>query len=748
YSKAVSVPQVVSTAGDNVQLDDRIYSPPPTITRGGDIAAGKPVTISATMVDGYTAYQWEIAERTTTITPEGGEGGLAPWRIDVYTGWNILDTSVVASGTHSIHLVMPEFKPQIITLLRHFRPTAASRLQFFSRLGWASTVQTARVQVSEDDGASWIDLWSQNGTGSAGEAAFTLRQVDLSAYAGRRIMLRFAYDPYTSGSYFPQTDVGVGWYIDDITLTNAEELINARTVQTPGDRYTWTPTATGSFTLRARARVAGGGFTRWGTGRDLVVAQQPGGNGVISGVVMSNSATPGDLYALVATDAGLQHIVAMAPVDPTSGGYRVTGLIDGAYHLAAIVDVNRNGAYDAGEPMARLPAKVTISGGNAVSAADLTVERYRVHAWSGHGQAPASAGSGHPWNNNPYWVQLEVDDPYQWADSVVVTGDGIGSSLMLVYDPYQGRWSSSPQPGNVLFGQSAPTVPLHYNFVITDAYGQHTIGDSVGFFVQNMVTGVLPADGSVVSATPQFSWTGVADAGASYGIALRDGYGQTVWSVSGLTQNGYAYTGPALTSGARYDYIVSVCLPDGLDCNLSEVAQRFTYQPGGGSVGQRYTLQAGWNLISFPMDPGPNGIADFIAAVRQAGGAVASIWAYDPTRAGSPWRSFVVAAPAVADLTSIQAGVGYWVRLTRGASVTLSGSKPATNAPVLHSGWNLIGVDAPVGDLSTWLGGLGASSVWSFDGRWWSSYRQGVPVFLNSLQRLDAGVGYYLWLAP
>jgi len=324
----------------------------------------------------------------------------------------------------------------------------------------------------------------------------------------------------------------------------------------------------------------------------------------------------------------------------------------------------------------------------------------------------------------------------------VVTGDGITASLPLTYDPYAGSWT-----GEVLFGTAAPTtLPLNYTFTIVDAYGQHVLGDAVGAFVQNFATNIQPADGGVTTGALTFSWTGLPDAGTTYGIQLLDTYGSMIWSVEGLTVNSYAYAGPSLPDGS-YAFNLTACVPDGADCNVSMAIQTFTYQAAAGAqtVSRTYTLQAGWNLISFPMDLGVSGITDFINAVAQSGAQVESIWSYDPAKGGSPWRSYVAAAPNLADLTALSPGVGYWVKLTQGATVTLTGKAPAAQAPTLAAGWNLVGVEAPVTDVAGWLTGKGAAAVWGFDGQLWRSFKLGMPAFLNGLPQLDAGAGYYVW---
>jgi hypothetical protein len=72
-------------------------------------------------------------------------------------------------------------------------------------------VDQARLVVATEDGGyeDWTTVWEKDGISDD----FTLAEADLSAYAGQRIQLRFAFD-----SVDDQGNTGAGWFIDDVWL--------------------------------------------------------------------------------------------------------------------------------------------------------------------------------------------------------------------------------------------------------------------------------------------------------------------------------------------------------------------------------------------------------------------------------------------------------------------------------------------------------------------------------------------------
>ena len=133
-------------------------------------------------------------------------------------------------------------------------------MSFRSRLGWATKTQFAKVQVSTDGGLNWLDVFSQAGTGSGGETDFQLRQVSLSAYAGKPIRLRFNYTMDTGSSAFYQTGDGFGWVVDDVAFSRMGELSKPTISRAKTNSLLFQPKVDGIYHLSVRPVISGKPF--------------------------------------------------------------------------------------------------------------------------------------------------------------------------------------------------------------------------------------------------------------------------------------------------------------------------------------------------------------------------------------------------------------------------------------------------------------------------------------------------------
>lgn len=212
-------------------------------------------------VPGATDYQWRALRAEPYALEDGAEQGAGRFTVAISSGYEVIASSPVASGAAAFHLAHTQSANQTLTLNELVVPGNQAALRFDSRFALATTGQVALVEVSGDDGKSWNEVYRQAGGGN--EKAFQPRAVSLAPYAGQAIKLRFRY-AHESGSYYPQGTSGIGWYIDNISLTGTERVSDSGTPTATGaDGFDFRPTSAGTRLLQARPGMYGQ-FAAWG----------------------------------------------------------------------------------------------------------------------------------------------------------------------------------------------------------------------------------------------------------------------------------------------------------------------------------------------------------------------------------------------------------------------------------------------------------------------------------------------------
>ena len=242
-------------------------------------AVGQGNAYSFAEVEGASGYQWRASRRQAFSLLDGAENGTTSFHVNASTGsYSVVTDGPVAAGSHSFHLAHPQPPvSQSLTLRQTFVPRADTVLTFRSQLGWASAKQMALVEVSVDDGASWTVVYSQAGTGAGGDTRFLTRTIPLSGQANRSTQLRFRYAYDSSGSYFPQTDAGVGWYIDQIAISSADIGLDPVSSDITAPSFSFVPAQLGDYLLEARGLLYGQFPLEWGPA--LGVTAVVGGTG-------------------------------------------------------------------------------------------------------------------------------------------------------------------------------------------------------------------------------------------------------------------------------------------------------------------------------------------------------------------------------------------------------------------------------------------------------------------------------------
>ena len=152
-------------------------------------------------------------------------------------------------------------------------------------------------------------------------------------------------------------------------------------------------------------------------------------------------------------------------------------------------------------------------------------------------------------------------------------------------------------------------------------------------------------------------------------------------------------------------------------------------------------LKPGLNLISLPLVPDDSAIEAVLASILDQ---VETVWHYDTTGPVPEWRSYGPGAPS--DLTTMEDGLGYWVKIKDGAGgdvvLAMSGQETPSAPYEVVKGWNLIGFKsvsamAPEEYFGELIGDIEA--VMGFDG---NALFEVLPS--PATPRLMPGQGYWL----
>jgi hypothetical protein len=208
--------------------------------------AGQPYTFNA--IPQADEYELEVTSLRTGTWTEGAEDAPAP-RIEgnLSAGYGLRQPEVKRTGSKSFHLAYPDgvFSDQSFVVTRDIVPAAGSRLQYYDRARFSAITTTLEAQVTSDNGETWTTLSSRVGVGGSSaswDESWIARDIDLSAYAGRVIRIRFLMKR-NAGAVFQGVSDAYGFFIDDITVTGARQLADPV--------ITRMPSASSGFALNA-----------------------------------------------------------------------------------------------------------------------------------------------------------------------------------------------------------------------------------------------------------------------------------------------------------------------------------------------------------------------------------------------------------------------------------------------------------------------------------------------------------------
>jgi hypothetical protein len=215
----------------------------------------------------WSGFEWRSAHTEPAAPIYTAERGLEGLLTRTTPGYAVVQSSLAASGSFAYRLAhLTPRADEFLQLPGTYLAEANSSITFQSRLGIATDIETARVQVSTDGGVSWIDVFRQSGTSATAngfplptETGFVTRTLSLGAFARRTINLRLVFSIEQAGTAFvPEATNNVGWFIDNLTLANVQRVTpSTATPVRRGNAFTFIPPPGGAVHLQARGLLFG-----------------------------------------------------------------------------------------------------------------------------------------------------------------------------------------------------------------------------------------------------------------------------------------------------------------------------------------------------------------------------------------------------------------------------------------------------------------------------------------------------------
>jgi len=242
----------------------------PELTGPAQTGVSVPYQYTFNRVPAASRHQRLYGRPEALTAVEGAESGLANVVAATSPGYDPVVTNVKASGSRSFHLAHPAPNTdQTLTLQRLLIPSATASLRFLEYLGAATPAQTGRVEISLDDGLSWAALYTHAGSNGGGLIIFQPTTVPLGDFAGRLVRIRFNYH-HDGGSFYNQTELGVGWYLDDVAFVGTQEVKSVAVTDLAGDSsFAFTAPSAGNHVLAVRGEFLGRYPLEWGPARSV-----------------------------------------------------------------------------------------------------------------------------------------------------------------------------------------------------------------------------------------------------------------------------------------------------------------------------------------------------------------------------------------------------------------------------------------------------------------------------------------------
>lgn len=223
-------------------------------------ALDKPLRLAVRPMAGATGY--EIRRYTShslggTVYNAANAAGV--WIPQTSGGYD----SLAGPGFSLRHA---DFRDQSLIFGRQLFVGAEAGIKLTRATGYLDKLESLHIQVSEDDGASWSDVYTESGLSQPTSARQV--QASLSAYAGRKLKLRLLVT--NDGAVTMCEDCG--WKLSDISFSDASELLNEQAYTLPaGGAIEVDIGQAGDYRLFGRTQYQSLYYTEWGPGAAMYV---------------------------------------------------------------------------------------------------------------------------------------------------------------------------------------------------------------------------------------------------------------------------------------------------------------------------------------------------------------------------------------------------------------------------------------------------------------------------------------------
>ncbi len=306
---------------------------------GTDTPTTNGQTYTFNHIEQADSYQLEVASISAESWTEGAEDNPVPWISEgIAAGYTLRQTGLFKTGSKAFQLTFPSgvWTDQSFTVTRDIIPSAASQLQYYDFARFTTTTTTLEAQISTDGGTVWTTLASRNGVNLSGtssywDTAWQSRSASLAAYAGQPVQLRFIMKR-NGGTAYQGVDSSYGFFIDDITVTNATQLTNPSVTSLVG----------GSTSFILNSAAIGTSITA-GSSYIMRIRPNVGSRWFSYGAMKTVTAVAGNSFATWAAAYETAHSLAAGTLSDPNGDYDGDGrsnLIEYAFGGSPVADTD------------------------------------------------------------------------------------------------------------------------------------------------------------------------------------------------------------------------------------------------------------------------------------------------------------------------------------------------------------------------------------------------------------------------